>query len=81
MTSIILIALIFTYLLYNYRVGSIVSRQILTKYGSSVTHYLIYVQIGSEIYEKEVSKLDYYYNFTQGFTIIKVNYYKNSIYL
>ncbi|NDB84817.1 MAG: hypothetical protein EB127_19230 [Alphaproteobacteria bacterium] len=70
-----------TYLLYNYRVGRIVSRQILTRYGSSYTHYLVYVQIGSDIYEKEVSKLDYYYNFTPGFTIVKVNYYKGLIYL
>jgi hypothetical protein len=77
---IILIALM-TYLLYNYRVGRIVSKQILNRHGSSCTHYLIYVQIGLDIYEKEVSKLDYYYNFTPGFTIVKVNYYKGLIYL
>ena len=77
---IILIALM-TYLLYNYRVGRIVSRQILNRHGSSRTHYFVYVQIGSDIYEKEVSKLDYYYNFTPGFTIVKVNYYKGLIYL
>jgi hypothetical protein len=80
MITLILISLSI-YLLYNYRVGSIVSKQILIRRGSSVIHYFVYVQIGSDIYEKEVSKLDYYYNFTPGFTLVKVNFYKGLIYL
>lgn len=79
---IILIAMtIITYLLYNYRVGNVVSKEILKRHGSSVTHYLIYIQIGSELYEKEVSKLDFYFNYPIGYTLLKINHYKGLIYL
>lgn len=77
----IILLILTAYLLYNYRIGYIVSKEIFKKSGSSITHYIIYVKIGTRIYEKEVSKLDFYFSYFGGYTLIKINYHNGLIYL